>query len=100
MSQTNLLGPVYAEQLNSIFRYVTDDSQTLDLELVNVDVTDTPPDQEQFSLMFRAPPNMPPMQKTYRLEHDRLGTTDIFLVPVSKDQNGLYFEAVFNRFLQ
>jgi hypothetical protein len=33
----------------------------------------------------------------YQIQHDQLGAFDLFLVPVSQDQDGVYFEAVFNR---
>jgi hypothetical protein len=100
MSEHNLLGPIYAEQLHSHFRHVTEDAQTIELELVNVILKDSPPGHEQFSLTFRGPKHMSPAQKTYRLEHDRFEASDIFLVPVGQDQDGIYFEAVFNRILK
>lgn len=100
MEPTKLLGPVYAEQVNSTFHLTTEDSQDFDLELIEIIVSETPSYQEQFSLIFRAPLNMPPEQKMYRLEHDRMGPAEILLVPVSRDQQGLYFEAVFNRLVE
>jgi hypothetical protein len=36
----------------------------------------------------------------FRLEHDKIGAIDLFLVPVRKDEQGLYYEAVFNRLLE
>jgi hypothetical protein len=33
----------------------------------------------------------------YGVEHDRLGTFDLFLVPVGADETGVSYEAVFNR---
>lgn len=49
-----------------------------------------------FSLVFQAPPDVNPVQGLYRLEHDDLGTIEVFLVPVAGDQEGTDFEAVFN----
>ena len=38
-------------------------------------------------------------QQTHRLEHEKLGEFEIFLTPVSADQqNGTIYEAVFHRF--
>jgi hypothetical protein len=34
-----------------------------------------------------------------KLEHEKLDAMEMLLVPVSRDENNLYFEAVFNRFL-
>ena len=36
-------------------------------------------------------------QKLYELDHETLGRGVIFLVPVGKDENGIRYEAVFNR---
>jgi hypothetical protein len=33
----------------------------------------------------------------YQLQHERLGAFELFLVPVGQDQDGVYYEAVFNR---
>jgi hypothetical protein len=99
MSESKLLGPVYAEHLNSIFHQRADDGQTVDFELVKVQAKETSPKQEEFSLIFRGPLDLPIMQGMFRLEHEKLGTEDIFLVPISRDAEGVYYEAVFNRFL-
>jgi hypothetical protein len=99
MSESKLLGPVYAEHLNSIFHQRADDEKVVDLELVKVEMKNTAPGQEEFSLIFRGPLDLPIRQGLFRLEHEKLGTEELFLVPVSKDQEGIYFEAVFNRFL-
>jgi hypothetical protein len=55
------------------------------------------PLQERFSLVFRGPRGTPLQQGTYQLEHTQLGTFDLFLVPVARDHDGVYYEAVFNR---
>lgn len=49
-----------------------------------------------FALTFQAPPEVSPVQGLYRLEHEELGTLEVFLVPVAGDQEGTDFEAVFN----
>ena len=36
-------------------------------------------------------------QGMYQLQHDQLGALELFLVPVGRDHEGLYYEAVFNR---
>ena len=56
--------------------------------------------QETYSLEFVAPVKTAPLQGIYRLVHEKLGEIEMFLVPIKKDETGLYFEAVFNRFLE
>lgn len=55
--------------------------------------------QECYSLLFRGPVDQPPVQNIYVLENDTLGTMELFLVPVKRDDHGLYFEAVMNHLL-
>jgi len=68
--------------------------------LVEVNALGSSTKQEQFSLQFRAPRDAPISQGIYRLEHDRLGALDIFLVPIGLDGNGVRYEAVFTRLFE
>ncbi len=52
--------------------------------------------EEPFTLLFRGPRDTPLDQRIHRLEQDRLGTLEIFLVPVRPDDRGPLYEAVFN----
>lgn len=49
-----------------------------------------------FALTFQAPAEVNPVKGVYRLEHEQLGTLELFLVPVAGDQDSTDFEAVFN----
>lgn len=86
----------FAAQLNTTFRQrVAEDSQ---FELVLTSCKDkiSTPIQHCFALVFRAPIEAPPLQGTYPIEHETLGSFELFLVPFAKDESGLYYEAVFN----
>jgi hypothetical protein len=48
-----------------------------------------------FSLLFRGPAEPVLPQQIYRLEHESIGPLEIFIVPVSHDQSGTIYEAVF-----
>jgi hypothetical protein len=85
----------FAGHLNSTFRFHHQPAAT---ELELVDVADgSAQGHVNFSLLFRGPrqPLLP--QRIYPVEHDRLGRFDLFIVPVKRDAQGLYYEAVFNR---
>ena len=90
----------FSPHLNSKF-YVefTDGS----IELVLAEVTPypaRPTDQsgmDRFSIFFEGTGVCLP-QNLYHLKHDQMGELDIFLVPVSGDQTGYRYEAVFNSF--
>ncbi len=72
-------------------------NQTWEVELVEVTDKSPSPKQEQFALQFRAPLDAPPFQALFELKHAALGTGAMFLVPVNRDAQGLYYEAIFNR---
>lgn len=89
----------FTEQLNSVFRADLGEGRSMDLLLFKLDSGVSTPIQEAYSLMFRAPVDAPPAQNVYTLEHEKLGKMDLFLVPVKKKEDGLYYEAVFNHLL-
>ena len=89
----------FSGQVDSIFQARVSEASVFDLRLVKYDEHVINEVQENFSLLFLAPLDAPPVQNTFRLEHESLGEMDLFLVPVKKDEDGIYFEAVFNRFL-
>ena len=68
-----------------------------ELELVEATDTARAPNREQFSLVFHGPSGAPLEQQVYQLEHDAIGSVEIFLVPVGQDAAGFLYESVFNR---
>ena len=89
-----------SENVKTKFRVQLAEGQAVELELTEVKVHLSSPRQEMFSLFFRGALNTLLPQDTYHLEHERLGASDLFLVPVGKDENGFIYEALFNRLPQ
>ncbi|HEX8650772.1 MAG TPA: hypothetical protein VF708_08015 [Pyrinomonadaceae bacterium] len=87
----------FTPHLNSTFRIKQGDTVALELQLVGTTDVGTTPRQIQFSIVFRGPQNPYLVQSIYRLEHDQLGAFDLFLVPIKRDQEGMHYEAIFNR---
>ncbi|MEP6819610.1 MAG: hypothetical protein ABJA18_08755 [bacterium] len=87
----------FAEHLKTTFRVYLDDVNTLDTTLVEVSELLLSPRQEQFSIIFRGPNEPFLNQGNWRLSHDQLGEFELFLVPVSKSDRGIDYQAVFNR---
>ena len=86
----------FAANANSIFCAPLADGAIAEFALVKIsDIAETA-HTRSFSLLFRAPTDLPAVQTTYRLEHEMLGNLDLFLVPVRSDADGTYFESVFN----
>lgn len=82
-------------------------SNTLDVKLIEVEGYGMPPapsrkwgvwipTREAFSLIFQGPYDKSLPQKMYPMQHDKMGALDpIFIVPVAKDNNGYYYQAIF-----
>jgi hypothetical protein len=99
MPLEDLNAKLFREQLHSQFKVQHEPAGTISLELVDVAENDSSPRMEFFSLQFRGPFRPRLDQQTHRLEHEKLGEFEIFLTPVSADQqNGAIYEAVFHRF--
>jgi hypothetical protein len=81
----------FAPLLHETFRISAED-QSFDTQLVEVtEIPREPAGRVPFSLIFQGGPNPPLPQRIYRLEHERLGALEIFLVPIAADR----YEAVF-----
>src|SRR5437868_3817156 len=89
----------FAENMNTEFRVALDDSAGVELLLTDMREMQGAPRQEQFALTFRGPAETFLPQRTYRVEHERIGAFDLFLVPIDQDQEGFAYEAVFNRII-
>ncbi len=93
--------------LNKAFILHRDAAKTVEIELVEVAAIkqnkqyswqkqDISTEREPFTLVFRMPPDFDATQKTYEITHKQFGNLGpIFLVPITQDEDGLYFEAVF-----
>lgn len=86
--------------LESTFGFVTPDGLAVTLRLTEVrrlPATPGAPRAEPFALLFAGPRQPSLGQGTRRLEHERLGVLEIFLVPVGYGPDGgLLYEAIFN----
>jgi hypothetical protein len=89
----------FAPHLNTTFRLPRGEgAEPLELELIDITGGQTHgQDSYSFSLVFRGGPHFRLGQHIFTLEHDALGTLDIFLVPIAQDAEGFRYEAVFTR---
>ena len=89
----------FSKYLNSKFNLASN-GREVQIELVEVKAY-LPGEHEQqgmerFSVFFAGPGDPVLPQQVFHLSHDQMGEFDIFLVPVSGDQRGYRYEAVFN----
>ncbi len=97
-SLDNLNSNLFQQNLHTQFKVILPGNTPFNFELIQVTEGDSYPKIEMFSLYFRGPsaPRLP--QQIHRLEHDKLGTFEIFLTAISSDAEGIVYESVFHRF--
>jgi hypothetical protein len=98
--ETSLTHEAFAQQVNSKFQVEVDESSDVELELTEISELKLYPQQEEFVLVFRGPSNMFLDQGGRYFKHDKMGRFEMFIVPIRQDQQGYYYEAVFNRLRQ
>ena len=91
----------FFRHLNTRFQLKLDD-QKIELELVEVKgylpQANEQSGMERFSVFFDGPGNARLPQRLYSLEHERMGDFEIFLVPITGNEQSFRYEAVFNYF--
>jgi hypothetical protein len=97
LTEVRLTRSVFEQNLNTKFRLCDPEGTQATLDLVEVQNGYAAPGHEAFSLVFRGDPGRIHPQRTYSVKHEAMGEFDLFLVPVSRDQRGIMYEAVFNR---
>ena len=92
----------FSKHVNTKFRVVIDEPVELELTEVKGYLSKEHEEagMERFSAFFRGPSNCYLRQQIYSLEHEQMGVFELFLVPVSQDQEGFRYEAVFNYYKQ
>jgi len=89
-----------ASHLGTGFRLRRADGGVLELVLMEASphphLPHSPGRRRGFSLVFRSasPGHLP--QGVYRLDHDVIGSLELFLVPIGPREGGMCYEAVFN----
>jgi hypothetical protein len=100
MTRTVGLAPdmaTFARLVDSRFRLRIAEETGAEVELTELKEGGSSLQYEQFSLVFRAPADMPPEQRIYELEHEATGTFELFLVPIGQTEDGLLLEAIISR---
>jgi hypothetical protein len=99
----------FFRHLGERFSVRLDSSEQIEMVLIEVEGLSKPgkdpgsepkdPDEirkDPFTALFRGPHEPFLRQKIRELEHDQMGEIEIFMVPVGRDEMGLYYESVFN----
>lgn len=119
LAEPNLLLPAYphlraglslnreafARCLNTRFSFAHGEATPVAVKLI--EVSDLTPQanrpsaeatgKECFAAVFMGSHNAPLRQETYAVTHESLGRFSMLVVPIARNKEGLYYEAVFNR---
>ena len=90
----------FAAALNSNFGVTAEGGTPVPFTLVECNELLSTERQHCYSLLFKGPVEQPPIQAMYTLENDKLGKIQLLLVPIKRDDEGIYFEAVMNHLLK
>lgn len=95
----SLTRELFARYLHTKFRLSPAPATFVETELVEVSSDDQSMIEgfDRFSLVFQGPPENYLQQRIYQMEHDEMGTFELFLVPIRQDRHGFYYQAIFNR---
>src|SRR5262245_29539492 len=90
----------FAPRIGERFRVTAGDGKTMDVTLMEataLGAASRPPSagRAPFSLVFLGAVRPVWMQSTYRVEHDAIGSFDLFLVPIGPRDGAMQYEAVF-----
>ena len=88
-------------QEGSIFTVHVNESESLDIELIEIALREFP-GQYAFSILFKGPQEVYFEQGQYSVVHDQLGEMSLFLVPImnSSAQPGMLYEYIVNNLVE
>ncbi len=86
--------------LNQTFTLNLEGEEPVAFELIEVSHLGREPDEAEnrrwsFALVFRGPESPVFEQQIFRLDHEEMGTLELFLVPLGPGKTGMQYEAVF-----
>ena len=89
----------FSEHLGSTFNIHPDDTEQVDVELISATglggSTGEEISRQPFSIVFRGPGDVLLPQRIHKMQHDKIGSFELFLVPIGPDEKGLRYEAIF-----
>ena len=89
----------FSQHVGSTFNVHPDDSGRVDVELISATglggSTGEEMPRQPFSLVFCGPGDVLFPQRIYKMEHEEIGTFELFIVPIGSDEKGLRYEAIF-----
>src|SRR6185503_6472388 len=95
--EASLTHDEFTKHAHSKFHVQGDENTPVELELTTVSEIKLYPQQEEFKLEFRGPLDQFLGQGVRNFTHEQMGQFELFIVPISQNEKGFYYEAIFNR---
>jgi hypothetical protein len=95
--EASLTHEEFSKNANTKFKVQVDENTHVELDLIAVSELKLYPQQEEFTIEFRGPLNAFLDQGVRDFTHDQMGQFELFIVPIKRDEQGFYYEAIFNR---
>jgi hypothetical protein len=95
--EASLTHEEFSRHINSKFQVQLDENTGVEVDLIEVSELKLYPRQEEFAIVFRGPLNAFLGQGMGHFKHEQMGDFEIFIVPIRQDEQGFYYEAIFNR---
>src|SRR6478672_6889368 len=95
--EASLTHEAFSQHANTRFQVQVDGNTPVEVELTEISELKLYPHQEEFTIVFRGPLNAFLGQGIRDFSHAQMGQFEIFIVPIRQDEQGFYYEAVFNR---
>lgn len=90
----------FSKNLNTKFKFYRADDEIFEGELVEVWELKNDNTLYSYAIEFLLPGDFGFDQRIIKIEHDELGTMELFIVPVWKNDLGIRYEAIFNRLVR
>src|SRR3989442_9251442 len=90
----------FSKHLHTKFRVRLSETEAIEAELTEVSEHMVSPRQERFSIIFHTSNETFLGQGMRTFEHEQMGSFDLFIVPLGRDEQGTPYEAVFNRLIK
>lgn len=86
--------------LKTTFEIQPPDEDKVKVKLVEVEDLSRD-NMEAFSVIFKGPVEDPLYQGNYKVKHAKMGTIELFIVPIVHPKtDGTYYQSVFNRLIE
>ena len=89
----------FSPLVGETFQLNFEDSEHTELKLIEAEelpARGNPTERKPFSLMFRAARDCGLWQGIMKMKHESTGAIELFMVPIGEDDEGMYFQALFN----